>query len=54
MVSTRMMIALCVCYALISVAAVTVDRPRSWPRALYFVGAIVISVAVMWMGKRGQ
>jgi len=52
MLSTRMMIALCVAYALISVAAVTIDRPRNWPRAMYFVGAILISIAVMCMGVR--
>lgn len=52
MASTSMMVALCVWYALIVLVSVTVDRPRNWPRALYFVGAIVISVAVMWMGVR--
>jgi hypothetical protein len=26
---------------------------RNWPRALYFVGAIVISVAVLWMTDDG-
>jgi hypothetical protein len=49
-----MMIALCVWYALISLAAVTIDKPRDWPRAMYFVGAILISVAVMWMGVRND
>ena len=54
MASTRMMIALCVWYALISLAAVTIDTPRNWPRVMYFVGAILISVAVMWMGVRRE
>jgi hypothetical protein len=49
MISTRMMIALCVWYAGIVLAALC-QKPRDWPRALYFIGAIVISVAVMWMG----
>ncbi len=52
MMSTGMMVALCVWYALIVLASVTIDRPPNWPRALYFVGAIVISVAVIWMGVR--
>ncbi len=52
MMSTRMMIALCIWYAAIVFVAVFVDRPRNWPRAMYFVGAIVISVAVIWMGVR--
>lgn len=51
MMSTRMMLALCVWYALIAVTSVTVDKPRCWPRAMYFVGAIFISLAVIWMGK---
>ncbi len=25
---------------------------RKWPWVLYYVGAIVISVAVLWMGKK--
>lgn len=52
MASTSMMVALCVWYAVIVLVSLLVDRPRNWPRALYFVGAIVISVAVMWMGVR--
>lgn len=52
MLSTRMMIALCVWYGLIALAALTLDKPRNWPRAMYFVGAIFISIAVIWMGVR--
>lgn len=51
MVSTRMMIALCVWYAVIALTALVVDRPPNWARALYFVGAILISVAVIWMSE---
>jgi hypothetical protein len=40
------MLALIVAYAVIALAA---GWERNWPRALYFVGAIVISVAVLWM-----
>ena len=46
MLSIRMMIALCVVYAVIAVASAC---ERNWWRALYYVGAIVISVAVMGM-----
>lgn len=49
MVSTGLMIALIVAYGAI-VAASMIER--NWPRALYFVGAIVISVAVLWMSWR--
>lgn len=54
MLSTRLMIALCVWYGLIALIALVVDRPRDWPRAMYFIGAIFISVAVMWMGARND
>jgi hypothetical protein len=46
MISTGMMIALIIWYLGI---AITAAIERNWPRALYFVGAIVISVAVIWM-----
>lgn len=46
MMSTGLMLALIVIYAAITIAALW---ERNWPRALYFVGAIVISVAVLWM-----
>ncbi len=48
--STGMMIALIVAYAGIAVAALW---EKNWPRALYFLGAIVISVAVIWMSDDG-
>ncbi len=38
-------------YAAIVVAAAL---ERDWPRVLYFVGAIVISAAVLWMGNGGR
>ena len=47
--STRLMLGLMVAYGVIVVAAV---HERDWARALYFVGAIVISAAVIWMGVR--
>lgn len=46
MMSTGMMLVLIVAYAGIAIAALF---ERNWPRALYFVGAIIISVAVLWM-----
>jgi drug/metabolite transporter (DMT)-like permease len=46
MLSTGMMILLIAIYGFITVAALF---ERNWPRALYFVGAIIISVAVLWM-----
>lgn len=49
MISTGLMIVLCVFYSVIVLAAVA---ERNWPRALYFIGAIVISVAVIMMGRR--
>ena len=49
MTSTNMMIFLCLFYAGIVGAALL---ERNWPRAMYFVGAITITVAVMWMGRR--
>jgi hypothetical protein len=27
---------------------------RQWPRALYFLSAAGITVAVLWMGRKGQ
>ena len=48
MLSTGMMIALILWYLGIVVAAVF---EHNWPRALYFVGAIIISAAVLWMTK---
>lgn len=47
MISTHLMLGLIAAYAVISLASLL---ERNWPRALYFVGAIVISVAVLWMG----
>jgi drug/metabolite transporter (DMT)-like permease len=41
-----MMLLLIGIYAVITVTAAF---ERNWPRALYFIGAIVISVAVLWM-----
>lgn len=52
MLSTGLMIALAIEYAVIALAAVLVDRQANWPRALYFVGAILISVAIIWMGQK--
>jgi drug/metabolite transporter (DMT)-like permease len=49
MMSTGMMLALIVAYAAISLAAAW---ERHWWRCLYFVGAIVISVAVLGMTWR--
>lgn len=46
MMSTGLMLVLLVFYAGITVAALW---ERNWPRALYFIGAIIISVAVLWM-----
>lgn len=46
MISTRLMLILIAFYVVIVIAAAL---ERNWPRALYFVGAIVISVAVLWM-----
>ena len=40
------MLGLIVAYPAIMVVALL---ERNWPRALYFVGAILISVAVLWM-----
>lgn len=46
MMSTCLMLALIVAYVLIATAAAL---ERNWPRVLYFIGAIVISIAVLWM-----
>jgi len=48
-VSTYIMYALLVFYLAILVAALV---ERNWWRALYFIGAIVISVAVLGMTER--
>jgi drug/metabolite transporter (DMT)-like permease len=48
--STGLMLALIVAYAAIAVAALW---EKNWPRALYFLGAIIISVAVLWMTDDG-
>jgi drug/metabolite transporter (DMT)-like permease len=49
MISTGMMIALAIVYAAIVLAAI---MERNWPRALYFIGAIVITVSILWMGDQ--
>lgn len=49
MISATMMLLLCVWYAGIVVASL---GERNWPRAMYFVGAIVISLAVLWMSSK--
>ena len=46
MMPTRLMLVLMVAYAVIAVASAS---ERNWWRALYFVGAILISVAVLGM-----
>ncbi len=46
MMSTSLMLALIAAYALI---AATAAWERHWLRVLYFVGAILISVAVLGM-----
>ncbi len=48
MTSTTLMLWLIANYAVITVASLV---ERRYPRALYYVGAIVISVAVLWMTK---
>jgi len=47
--STKIMLALLVFYAVIMVAAMF---ERNWWRACYFVGAIVISISVLGMTER--
>lgn len=49
MISTGMMWFLIVAYTAIVLASAT---ERNWLRALYYVGVIVISVAVLWMTSR--
>lgn len=39
-----------IAYLAIVIAAVV---ERNYPRALYYVGAIVISLAVLWMSHQG-
>ena len=46
MMSTRLMVALMVFYAVIVVASAAENQ---WPRALYCVSAIGISAAGVWM-----
>lgn len=46
MISTLQMYVLIVAYLVI---AATAAWERNFPRALYFVGATIISVAVLWM-----
>ena len=47
--STKIMLALLVFYFAIMVAAML---ERNWWRALYFIGAIIISIAVLGMTER--
>ncbi len=47
--STRLMIALMVAYAVIAAASAW---ERNWWRVLYFVGAILISIAVLGMSEK--
>lgn len=47
MMSTRLMLALIVAYLVIAGAAAW---ERDWPRVLYYLGAVLISAAVIWMG----
>jgi hypothetical protein len=49
MMSTRLMIGLGIVYAII-VACALVER--QWWRALYFTGAILITVSILGMGGR--
>lgn len=51
MMSTRLMIGLGVAYLVIIVVALC-ERPTNWPRALYFLGAVLITVAILWMGDK--
>lgn len=46
MMSSWMMLVLILAYALIVGASAW---EHNWPRALYFIGAITISIAVYWM-----
>ena len=46
--STRLMIALMLAYAVIAVAA---EWERNWYRSLYYVAALLISVAVLGMSS---
>jgi len=50
MMSTGWMIALLVQYLGIVVVSCW---ERQWPRALYFLSAAGITVAVLWMGRNG-
>lgn len=51
MMSARLMIALGVAYVVIIATALL---ERNWPRALYFLGAVLITVAILWMGQRAD
>ena len=51
MISTGMMWFLIAVYGAIVLASAV---ERNWPRGLYFVGAIVISLAVLWMTNRAR
>ena len=46
MTSTRLMLWLILNYAVIAAASA---HERNWARVLYFVAAILITLAVMWM-----
>ena len=50
MMSTGWMIALLLQY--IGIAVVSCFE-RQWARSLYFVGAAAITVAILWMGRKG-
>lgn len=48
MISTFQMYALIVAYLVIAATA-ALERPPNFPRALYYVGATIITAAVLWM-----
>ena len=49
MTSTTMMVALILQYLVIAVAAAC---ERNWPRVLYWLAAVQINLAVLWMMRR--
>ena len=49
MISTSLMILLAAEYVVIAIAAAC---EKNYPRSLYFIGALVISIAVLWMSER--
>ncbi len=51
MTSTRLMLWLIANYAVITVASIV---ERRYARALYYVGAIVISFALLWMTETAR